>query len=44
LNKKATGDDLNSIGSILSALKNDPRRELKLEQAYEDPALKGILS
>ena len=42
LNPRATGDDLNSIKSILAALKNDPDREGKLAQAQAD-AGRGLL-
>jgi hypothetical protein len=36
LNPKATGDDLNSVKTILAALKNDPERDAKLAQARAD--------
>ena len=42
LNPKATGDDLNSVKSILKALENDPKREEKLAQAKEDEK-KGLM-
>jgi hypothetical protein len=38
LNPGATGDDLNSVKSIMHALQSDPRREEKLAQAREDEA------
>ena len=38
LNPKATADDLNSVKSILKALKNDPKRDAKLAQARESAA------
>jgi hypothetical protein len=41
-NPGATGDDLNSVKSILAALKSDPRRDDKLAQARDDAA-KGII-
>lgn len=43
LNPKATGNDLNSVKSILKALENDPDREAKLAQAREDQA-KGLIT
>jgi hypothetical protein len=43
LNPKATADDLNSVKTILKALKNDPERVAKLAQAKES-ATKGIIS
>jgi hypothetical protein len=43
LNPGATGDDLNSVKSILNALKTDPRRDDKLAQARTD-AEKGLLT
>ena len=42
LNPKATGDDLNSVKSILKALENDPKREEKLAQAKDDEK-KGLI-
>lgn len=42
LNPSATGDDLNSVKSILAALENDPRKDEKLENARKDAA-KGML-
>lgn len=42
LNPKATGNDLNSVKSILKALENDPQKDAKLAQARDDAA-KGIL-
>ena len=42
LNPGATGDDLNSVKSMLAALKSDPRRDDKLAQARDDAA-KGIV-
>ena len=43
LNPKATGDDLNSVKSILRALETDPQREQKLAQARDDEA-KGLIA
>jgi hypothetical protein len=43
LNPKATGDDLNSVKSIMRALENDPMRNEKLAQAREDEK-KGFIS
>lgn len=43
LNPKAKEDDLNSVKSIMNALKNDPDREGKLAQARQDQA-KGLIS
>jgi hypothetical protein len=43
LNPSATGDDLNSVKSVLTALKNDPNRDAKLAQAIQD-AEKGIIT
>lgn len=43
LNPSATGDDLNSVKTILAALRNDPRREEKLAQAKDDEA-KGLIT
>jgi hypothetical protein len=42
LNPNATGDDLNSVRSIMAALENDPKREEKLAQARAD-AEKGLI-
>lgn len=42
LNPGATGDDLNSVKSMLAALKSDPRKDDKLAQARDDAA-KGIV-
>lgn len=42
LNPNATGDDLNSVKSIMNALKDDPKREEKLAQARADAA-KGLI-
>jgi hypothetical protein len=39
----ATGDDFNSVKSIMNALANDPDRDIKLAQAREDQT-KGILN
>jgi hypothetical protein len=43
LNPQATGDDLNSVKSILAALANDPQKEAKLAQARDDAA-KGLIN
>jgi len=43
LNPDATADDLNSVKSILRALKDDPERDAKLAQARESAA-KGIIN
>ena len=43
LNPTATADDLNSVKTILKALKNDPDRDAKLAQARESAA-KGIIN
>lgn len=43
LNPKATGDDLNSVKSILRALENDPMKDAKLAQAREDET-KGLIT
>ena len=43
LNPGATGNDLNSVKSIMNALKTDPRRNEKLAQARDDAA-KGLLT
>jgi hypothetical protein len=42
LNPNATADDLNSVKSMLRALKDDPERDAKLAQARESAA-KGIM-
>lgn len=42
LNPKASGEDLNSVKSMLKALENDPKREEKLAQAKEDEK-KGLI-
>jgi hypothetical protein len=36
INKSASGDDLNSVKTLLAALKNDPERDAKLAQARAD--------
>jgi hypothetical protein len=43
LNPNATGNDLNSVKSIMQALANDPNKEAKLAQARDDAA-KGIIT
>jgi hypothetical protein len=43
LNPNASGNDLNSVKTILKALENDPKKDAKLAQAREDAA-KGILT
>jgi hypothetical protein len=43
LNPNATGDDLNSVKTILRALENDPKKDAKLAQAREDAA-KGLIT
>jgi hypothetical protein len=43
LNPGATGDDLNSVKSIMRALDNDPQRDAKLAQARDDAA-KGLIT
>ena len=43
LNPNATGDDLDSVKTIIRALANDPKRDDKLAQARND-AVKGILT
>ena len=43
LNPAATGNDLNSVKSIMAALENDPQRDAKLAQARQDAA-KGIIT
>lgn len=42
LNKNATGEDLNSVKTVLKALENDPKRDEKLAQAKEDEK-KGLI-
>jgi hypothetical protein len=42
LNPQASGNDLNSVKSILQALENDPQKDAKLAQARDDAA-KGVL-
>lgn len=42
LNPRATGDDLNSVKSIMRALENDPMKDAKLAQARDDEA-KGLI-
>ena len=43
LNPGATGDDLNSVKTILKALANDPQKDAKLAQARDDAA-KGLIT
>ena len=43
LNPGATGNDLNSVGTVMKALNGDPDREGKLAQAYQD-VQKGVLT
>lgn len=43
LNPAATGDDLNSVKSIMRALANDPNKDAKLAQAREDEQ-KGLIT
>lgn len=43
LNPNATGNDLNSVKSMMKALENDPKKDTKLAQARDDAA-KGILT
>ena len=43
LNPGATGNDLNSVKTIMRALANDPDKEAKLAQAREDAA-KGLIT
>lgn len=43
LNPNATGDDLNSVKSMLKALANDPKRDEKLAQARDDQG-KGLIT
>jgi len=42
LNPRATGNDLNSVKSIMRALENDPMKDAKLAQARDDEA-KGLI-
>jgi len=43
LNSRASGEDLNSVKSIMRALENDPQKEAKLAQARDDEA-KGLIT
>lgn len=43
LGNTATADDLNSVASMVAALKNDPDKDSKLAQARQDAA-KGIIT
>jgi hypothetical protein len=43
LGKKATGKDLASVESILAALKNDPKRDEKLEDARKTLPMRGLV-
>lgn len=43
LNPGATGNDLNSVGTVMKALEGDPDREGKLAQARQDQS-KGVLT
>ena len=43
LNPSASGNDLNSVKSIMAALANDPQKEAKLAQARDDEK-KGLLT
>lgn len=43
LNPGATGNDLNSVGTVMKALEGDPDKEGKLAQARQDQA-KGVLT
>lgn len=43
LGPAATGNDLNSVASMIDALKNDPDKDSKLAQARQDAA-KGIIT
>ena len=43
LNPSATGNDLNSVKTMMKALENDPNKDAKLAQARDDAA-KGILT
>lgn len=42
LNPQATGEDLNTVQTIMNALANDPKKDAKLAQAREDAA-KGLV-
>jgi hypothetical protein len=42
LNKKATAKDLDSVENILAALKNDPQRDKKLEDARKTLPMYGV--
>lgn len=43
LNPSATGDDLNSVKTIMTALQSDPQKDIKLAQARAD-AQKGLIT
>jgi len=43
LSPQATGDDLNSLKSMIAAMANDPDRDAKLAQARGDAA-KGLIT
>ena len=43
LNPNATGNDLNTVKTILKALENDPKKDAKLAQARDD-ATKGLIT
>jgi hypothetical protein len=43
LNPRATGDDLNTVKTIMQALANDPKKDAKLAQARDD-ATKGLIT
>jgi hypothetical protein len=43
LNPRATGNDLNSVKTIMKALENDPQKDAKLAQARDD-ATKGLIT
>lgn len=43
LNPGATGDDLNTVKTIMQALENDPNKDAKLAQARDD-ATKGLIT
>jgi hypothetical protein len=43
LNPRASGEDLNSVKSIMRALESDPQKEAKLAQARDDEA-KGLIT
>ena len=43
LNPRASGEDLNSVKSIMRALEGDPQKEAKLAQARDDEA-KGLIT